>query len=124
LFDSGPAEEKGGRELVVGREQTEWRVHYLHAPTLQPRQPPKPRLDPVEGRQDIEPRDRDIAWANARRRSGVGELYSEPKLGKSPSQTAIRLRRLTENDERTTRICLSHRPRRHALAPFDRELDV
>src|SRR5262249_54868821 len=56
LLDPESAEQESGRELVVGRKQSEWAVHDLRTLTLQAGQLPKPRLDPVERRQDVEPR--------------------------------------------------------------------
>src|SRR6266540_1690234 len=71
---------------------------------LQPRQAPKPGFDPVERRQDVEARNRDIAWPKTRRRGGVREPRSTPKARKGRSKIAIRLRRLAEDDDRTAPI--------------------
>jgi hypothetical protein len=73
LRNSGPAKEQGGRELVVGHHQTTRTVDDLYSATLQPRQLPQTGLDPVERRQDIESREREIAFPKERRRGCVGE---------------------------------------------------
>jgi hypothetical protein len=122
--DPGSAEEEGGRELVVRREQRERTVQKLHALTLQPRQAPEPGLDPVERGQDVEAGEREIAVANTGRGRGLREPCALPLLGEGRGQRAIRLRRLAEDDDRAVPLCGSRRPRRHALAPFNRELDA
>jgi hypothetical protein len=99
LQDPRSAEEKGGRELVVCREQSVRTVQDLHPAALQPRKLPNSGLDPVERREDVEARDREIAMPKTRRRSGMREPGALPMLGKGRDQRAIRLRALAEDDD-------------------------
>jgi hypothetical protein len=84
----------------MGGEERERIVQQLHPLTVQPRQTPKPGLDPVQRRQDVEARDREIAPLQVRRDGRLRELCALPKLGKRRGQSAIRLRRPPEDDER------------------------
>ena len=100
MLDAGAAEEERRRQLVVGSEQRDRTIHDVHAPTFQPRQAPKPGLDPVECWENVEAGKREIALPKARR-DGRGELHSLPKIGKGRGKSAIRLCRLAEDDDRT-----------------------
>src|SRR5262249_10696445 len=123
LLDADSAEEEGCRELVMGREQSEWAVHDLRSLTLQTRELPKPRLDPVERTQDVQPRHSDVAFSEPRR-CRLREPRALPVLGKGRDQGVIRPRRLPEDDDRTARTYAAGPPSRRALVPFDRALDV
>jgi hypothetical protein len=107
----------------VGSEQRDRTIHDVHAPTFQPRQAPKPGLDPVECWEDVEAGKREIALPKARR-DGRGELHSLPKIGKGRGKSAIRLCRLAEDDDRAAPTCRLWRPRRGVLAPVDRDVDA
>src|SRR5262249_15278645 len=123
LLDADSAEEEGCRELVMGREQSEWAVHDLRSLTLQAGELPKSRLDPVERTQDVQPRHSDVAFSEPRR-CRLREPRALPMLGKGRGQGAIRLRRLSEDDDRAARTSAARPPSRRARVPFDRELDV
>jgi hypothetical protein len=124
LADTGPPEEERGRELVVGRQESERAVHHLHPTTLQLREPPKSPLDSVERRQDVQPRDHHIVFRQARRRGALRERHAVPKAGESCDESAIRFRRFAHDDDRAQAIRTSRRSRCRALAGLDVHFDL
>jgi hypothetical protein len=69
----------------------------VHPPTLQPRQQPQPGFDSVERRQDVEPRDRNIASREARQHSGLRDPRPLPEVGKGSGESAVRFCRLPQD---------------------------
>src|SRR5262249_11092523 len=82
LRNSGSPEQERRRELVVRRQQRERAVHHLHASPHKPRQLPQTGLDAVERRDDIEPRDRDVAAPQTWRGRGLRQPRAIPEAGK------------------------------------------
>jgi hypothetical protein len=84
----------------MGRKQSERAVHDLRSLTLQAGELPKPRLDPIERRQNVEPRHDVVAFFKARRCCCLRQPRALPMLGKSCGQGALRLRRVPKDDDR------------------------
>jgi hypothetical protein len=124
LVDPGPGEEQGRREFVVCSQERERFVQYLHSLPLKPWQLPKTGLDPIERRQHVEAREREIAVSKVWRPARFREPRPLPLFGEGLDQSTIRLRRLAEDHDRAGPISTLRRSRPDARAPLARELDV
>src|SRR5262249_33814708 len=114
------AEEERGRELVVGGAQSRGAVQELHALTLELPHSRETRFDPVERRQDVDAPDDEIVFPEPKQRGGSRGPRLLPLPGEGLDQSAIRLRRLAEDEDRPVETRKLERRRRF----LDRELGL
>jgi hypothetical protein len=104
LRDSRPAEEESRRELVVSGEERSRAVQDLRAQALELRQLSETGLDAIERRQDVDTPDCDVASRDSGQLVPMYEPRSVPELSECGDESAVRVGRLSEDDDRARAI--------------------